>query len=215
MDLLIVTAAYAVTYLGARLLGSSYAGLCALLACLAVATWRLAAAQSSWRDLGFRVPGNWLRTTLWSLALLVATALVGALIINPLARAAQWPPMDLSRVAGLRGNWHALMAWLLLAWTSAALAEELVFRAFLISRLQMIFGSAPLGTALTVLIQAVCFGAAHFYLGQRGVATAMAVGILYGATYLRSGRNLPALMLAHGTTDSLSLVALYFGAAAG
>jgi CAAX protease family protein len=215
MDLLIVTAVFVVTYLAAQLLGFPSAGLYSLLACLAVATWRLAAAQSSWRDLGFRRPANWLRTALWSLALLVASALVVALIINPLARAAHWPPMDLSRFAGLQGNWHVLLVWLLLAWTSAAMGEELLFRAFLISRLQRLFGSTPLGTTLTVLVQAVCFGVAHFYLGQRGVATAMVVGLLYGAVYLRSGRNLPALMLAHGTTDSLSLVALYFGAAAG
>jgi len=215
MDLLIVTAVFVVTYLAVQLLGYPSAGLYALLVCLAVATWRLAAAQSSWRDLGLRVPASWLRTALWSLALLVASALVAVLVIDPLARAADWPPIDLSRFAGLRGNWRVLLAWLLLAWTSAAMGEELLFRAFLISRLQMLFGSTPPGTTLTVLVQAVCFGAAHFYLGQRGVVTAMVVGLLYGAVYLRSGRNLPALMLAHGTTDSLSLVALYFGAANG
>jgi membrane protease YdiL (CAAX protease family) len=67
------------------------------------------------------------------------------------------------------------------------------------------------GTTLTVLVQAVCFGAAHVYLGQRGVATAMTVGLLYGAAYFGTGRNLPVLMLAHGATDSLSLIAIYMG----
>jgi uncharacterized protein len=215
MDLLIATAVFVATYLAAQWLGFPYAGPCALLACLATATWRLAVAQSSWRDLGLRMPKSWLRTLLWALALLIAGELAGLLVIAPLARAAHWAPIDLSRFAGLSGDWQVLAVWLLVAWTSAAIAEELVFRAFLMSRLQLLFGSKPLGIALTIIVQALCFGAVHFYLGQRGMATAALLGLLYGATYLRSGRNLPALMLAHGATDSLSLVALYFGAAAG
>lgn len=215
MDLLIATVAFVATYLAAQWLASPYAGPFALLACLAAATWRLAVAQSSWRDLGLRLPKSWLRTLLWAVALLVASELAGALVIAPLARAAQWAPMNLSRFAGLHGNWQVLAAWLLVAWTSAAVAEELVFRAFLMSRLQMLFGSKPAGIALTIIVQALCFGVAHFYLGSRGMATAALLGLLYGAVYLRSGRNLPAVMLAHGTTDSLSLMALYFGAAAG
>ena len=215
MDLLIATAAFVATYLATQWLGFPYAGPSALLACLAAATWRLAVAQSSWRDLGLRVPKSWLRTLLWALALLVASELAGLLIIAPLARAAHWAPLNLSRFDGLRGDWQVLALWLLVAWTSAAVAEELVFRAFLMSRLQLLFGSKPPGIALTVIVQALSFGAAHFYLGQRGMATAALLGLLYGVTYLRTGRNLPALMLAHGATDSLSLVALYLGAAAG
>jgi membrane protease YdiL (CAAX protease family) len=213
MDVLIVTATYLAIYLAAKWLDFAYAGSAALLVCLAIATWRLAAARSSWRELGLRRPASWLRTLFWAIALLVASEAVGLLIIVPLARAAEWAPLDLSRFAGLRGDWHRLAWWLLVAWTSAAIAEELVFRAFLMSRLQILFGTKPLGIALTIIVQAAAFGVAHFYLGARGMATAALLGLLYGAVYLRSGRNLPAVVLAHGTTDSLSLVALYLGAA--
>ncbi len=213
MDLLITTFVFVATYLAAQWLGVPYAGPGALLACLAAATWRLAVAGSSWRDLGLRVPASWLRTLLWALALLVASELAGLFVIAPLARAADWAPLNLARFAGLRDDWQVLAMWLLMAWTSAAVAEELVFRAFLMSRLQSVFGAKPAGIALTIIVQATAFGVAHFYLGARGMATAGLLGLLYGAAYLRSGRNLPAVMLAHGTTDSLSLVALYFGAA--
>jgi uncharacterized protein len=213
MDLMIVAAVFAATLLIANVLGSAYAGTYAVLVSLAACTWRLAAAHSSWLELGLRVPKSWLRTSLWSLALLVVTALVSLAIINPVARAAHWAPLDLSRFAGLHGNGHALLAWLLLAWTSAAIAEELVFRGFLISHLQQLWRATPAGRTLAVLMQAVCFGAAHYYLGPRGVVSAMVMGVVYGAMYVATDRNLPALVLAHGATDSLSLMAIYTGAA--
>ncbi len=212
MDLLIVAAVFVGTSVLAHLLGSAHAGTYAMLVSLAACSWRLAVTQSSWRDLGLRVPNRWLRTILLSIMLMMASQLVVLVVVEPLARAAGWPPLDVSRFAGMRGNWHALLAWLLLAWTSAAVAEELVFRAFLISRLQMLLGATRIRSGLAVLAQAVCFGVAHFELGPRGVAIATTVGVLYGAVYLGTGRNLPALMLAHGATDSLSFIALYAGA---
>jgi membrane protease YdiL (CAAX protease family) len=213
LDLLIVSAVFVATNLVGHSLNSAYAGTYALLTSFAACTWRLAVAHSSWRDLGLRLPSSWLRTILLAVALLVVSEVVALVTINPLARAAHWPPLNLSRFAGLRGNWHALLGWLTLAWTSAAIAEELVFRGFLISRLQTALRATPLHTVLVVLAQAVCFGAVHVYLGPRGVAIAITMGLLYGAVYVGTGRNLPALMLAHGATDSLSLIAIYAGAA--
>src|SRR6185312_16407348 len=163
MDLAIVIVVFAATLLTANVLGSAYAGTCAVLVSLAACTWRLAAAHLSWRDLGLRAPTSWPSIGLWLLVLLVASALVALAIIDPMARFAHWAPLDLSRFAGLRSDRRALVMWLLLAWTSAAIAEELVFRGFLISHLQNLWPAMPAGKALAVLIQAACFGAAHFY----------------------------------------------------
>ena len=212
MDLLILGVFLAATYVVAHSLGSAYAGMYAMLVGVIVCSWRLAIAHSSWRDLGLRAPKSWPRTIVASLALLVASELAGLLIIGPLARAAHWPPLDVSRFAGLGGNWHALLGWLLGAWTSAAIGEELIFRGFLISRLQMLWGGTRAAALLAVVTQAICFGVAHLYLGQRGVVTAMVIGLLYGAVYVRTGRNLFILIIAHGATDSMSLIAIYAGA---
>jgi membrane protease YdiL (CAAX protease family) len=212
MDLLIVGVSLAMTYLVAHSLGSANAGIYATLVGILICTWRLAIAHSSWRALGFRAPKSWPRTIVLSIALLVASELAGLLIVGPLARAANWPPLDISRFAGLGGNWHALLGWLLVAWTSAAIGEELIFRGFLISRLQTLWGETRVATLFAIVTQAICFGVAHLYLGQRGVVTATVIGLLYGAVYVGTGRQLPILVLAHGATDSTSLIAIYAGA---
>jgi membrane protease YdiL (CAAX protease family) len=111
----------------------------------------------------------------------------------------------------LSGDPWTLFGWLLVAWTSAVIGEELIFRAFLISRLQMLWSETRVATLFAIITQAIFFAVAHVYLGQRGVVTATAIGLLYGAAYVGTGRQLPALMLAHGATDSLSLIAIYTG----
>jgi CAAX protease family protein len=110
------------------------------------------------------------------------------------------------------GNWRVLLGWLLVAWTSAAIGEELVFRGFLISRVQMLLGASPMAKMLAVLAQAIGFGAGHAYLGVHGMVATAVVGVLYGVTYFATGRNLPALILTHGVTDSLGLIGVYAGA---
>jgi uncharacterized protein len=52
---------------------------------------------------------------------------------------------------------------------------------------------------------------AHAYLGAKGVATATLVGLIYGAWYVMRGRNLWPLIIAHGLTDMVSLLAIYAG----
>ena len=202
----------AVTYLVAQLLGSAHAGTYAVVVTVLVCTWRLATAHSSWRELGLRAPKSWLRTIALAIAVLVATELAALFIVRPLAHAANWPPMDISRFAGLVDNSRALLGWLLVAWTSAAIGEELIFRAFLISRLQALWGEGRAATVFAIITQAIWFGAAHVYLGPRGVATATVIGLLYGAVYVGTGRQLPVLVLAHGATDSISLIAIHAGA---
>ena len=49
--------------------------------------------------------------------------------------------------------------------------------------------------------------------GTRGAVTAGMVAVVYGIVYRVNGRNLWPLVIAHGVTDTVSLVALYFGAA--
>jgi len=211
-DLLIVGVLFTATLFIARSAHSSLAGVYAVFVGVIASSWRLYASHSNWWDLGLRAPGSWLRTILLAIALLAASQLAVFLIVGPIARAAHWPAMDVSRFAGMHGNWQALLGWLLVAWTSAAIGEELLFRGFLLSQLQVLLGSTRIAAVAAIVAQAVCFGVAHGYLGPRGVATALVVGLLYGGVYVATGRNLLVLMLAHGLTDSLSLIAIYAGA---
>jgi membrane protease YdiL (CAAX protease family) len=209
MDFAIVVASFALTHLAARRLGSSGPGTWAVLCALAVASWRLEVTGASWQELGLRLPDNAWHTLAWVAAFYVMGVLTSLLVINPLAKAAGWPPLNLSRFAKLPGNTPLFIGGLLLVWVQAAVGEELVFRGFLLTRLELLLGAGSGAAALAVAGQALVFGVAHWYLGPRGVTNAVLLGLILGATYIADGRDLVPLILAHGLADSVSLVAIY------
>jgi uncharacterized protein len=211
MDVGIVAVSFVFTYFVARWFDLAASGSYAIFCALAVATWRLRSFGSGWRDLGLRRPKSAIRVVAWVIALYVASALMKLLIVDRIADAAGWPSLNLSRFSHLPGNATVLMGTLVLVWLSAAFGEEMVFRGFLLNRLERSFGSGSVATVAAVISQALLFGLAHWYLGWRGVTTAGLIGLLYGVVYVGNGRNLVPLILAHGLTDSLSLIAIYAG----
>jgi membrane protease YdiL (CAAX protease family) len=213
MDVAIVAASFALTYFVARWLGVPGPGSCAIVCALAVSSWRLSYSGSRWADVGLRMPESVVRALAWVAVLCVASVLMKVLIVDPLATAAGWPSMNLSRFSQLPGSITLLAGFLLLAWVSAALGEELVFRGFFLTRLEILFGGGLRATATAVAGQALLFGLGHWYLGLRGVSTAALIGLVYGVVYVCNGRNLVPLIVAHGLTDSLSLIAIYLGLA--
>ncbi len=79
---------------------------------------------------------------------------------------------------------------------SAGIAEELVFRSFLMAALARAFGSLPLAVAASIAV----FSVAHAYQGWRGLAqVALLAGILT-APLLLTGSVYPA-MAAHAALD--------------
>lgn len=213
MDVGLVAGAFVLAHVVADRLGLPGPGSWAVLCALAVASWRLSAAGLRWGDLGLRLPKSSAGALAWVAVLYVATALLVVLAVNPLAAAAGWPALTLSRFAELPGNAALLAGYLALAWVSAAIAEELVFRGFLLTRLEALAGTGLAATVLAVAGQALLFGAGHWYLGMRGVTIAALAGLVYGTVYACNGRNLVPLVVAHGVTDSLSLIAIYSGIA--
>ena len=211
MDVGIVVGAFVLADVVAGRLGLPGPGSWAILCALVVASWRLSAAGSRWSDLGLRMPKSSVGALGWVVMLYVATGLMKVLAVDPLAAAAGWPAMNLSRFAELPGNAVVLAGYLALAWVSAAFAEELVLRGFLLTRLEALAGTGLAATVLAVVGQALLFGAGHWYLGMRGVTIAALAGLVYGTVYACNGRNLVPLVVAHGLTDSLSLIAIYAG----
>ena len=169
---------------------------------------------SGWREVGLRAPGRKGRLALLVIggyfAVGAAFAVVGALVLPALGL----NPKSAEAFAGLTGN-TGLYLYLLLvvAWGSAAFGEELVFRGFLQSRLELAFGPTRASAALAVLIQAIIFGALHSYQGAGGAILAGTTGLVIGLVYLAGGRNLWACILLHGLIDTVSLSAIYFGLA--
>jgi membrane protease YdiL (CAAX protease family) len=211
VDLIVVIAGYMLVAIGGRAVGLPFPGAFAMVAAVLLASWRLSRASESWRSVGLTKPASWPRVGLSVPLLYIVTVLIVASVVNPLARAMEWPSFEVSAYARVRGNPAALAQMLALIWTVVAFGEELVFRGFVLSRMRLLFGETAAGGAFAVLLQSALFGIGHFYLGARGILVAAVVGIVYGTWYMLRGRNLWPLIIAHGVTDTISMVAIYAG----
>ena len=165
--------------------------------------WRsvgLRARQSAWRAVFLIVCGY--------LAVGAALALVTQLLLPTLGRA----PDTAATFAGLQGNLGEYLYWLIpVAWGSAAIGEELVFRGFLQTRLESIIGSGAGATALAAIGQAVVFGSLHAYQGLGGAILAGVTGLIIGLVYVAGRRNLWTCIILHGLIDTVGLTAIYLG----
>jgi membrane protease YdiL (CAAX protease family) len=149
----------------------------------------------------------------------VALGYVGAMAVNALGVLLIFPLFHLARPSfgafgGLKGHPALYAYWLVAAWLSAAIGEELQFRAFLWSRLERLFGGAsPNGKRwawIPALIgQAALFGLGHGYQGPAGLIVTGGVGLVLGGVYLAARRNLVACMVLHALIDTVSLTALF------
>jgi uncharacterized protein len=170
---------------------------------------------SSWRSVGLAKP-----TSLWRTAAVVVAGYLGvglmfAFTTQMLLPALELTPKTASVFAAVEGNLPELLYWLIpVAWGSAAIGEELVFRGYLQSRLEIAFGGVRGAAALAVVLQALVFGSLHSYQGIGGAITAGGTGLVLGIVYLAARRNLWAPIMLHGLIDTVSLIAIYFGLAA-
>jgi uncharacterized protein len=167
--------------------------------------------NGSWTAMGLRWPASWRRTVLIALTAAAVRLLLGALVIDPIT-AHFWPPQNLPSGADqIAGHGMVALRWLLLIWTFAAFGEEIGYRGYLINRAADVGGRSKVADWVGVLIVSVLFGYGHYYKGPAGIVDSGMAGLILGATYLLSGRNLWTCILAHGFIDTFGVVCLFFG----
>ncbi|GGD65481.1 CPBP family intramembrane metalloprotease [Erythrobacter arachoides] len=159
--------------------------------------------------LGTPPPGGWRRTLVWAAGAtvaIIAIFTVGA----PLVEAIGLPTPDASFVLDLVTESPAMFAlWIVgVAWLAAGLGEELLYRGFLMDRLQRLSGIGG-STAAVLIIQAVLFGLPHLYQGWGGTILTGSIGLLLGWVRLRFGGNLWACVLAHAAVDTIMMALAY------
>ncbi len=164
-----------------------------------------------WRGVGLRRPASWRRTLALGAAAGAGFQLFGTYVLEPLIVKATGTPVDLSQFANLRGNLAVLLILLALVWTVAAFGEEFAYRGYLMNRVAELAGGGRGAWALSPLLVSVLFGVGHLYQGTSGILVNAAAGLVYGAVYLRAGRNLWAAVIAHGVYDTVGLALLFFG----
>ncbi len=110
------------------------------------------------------------------------------------------------------------VTWGLVVWI-----EEGLFRATLIPAIVAALGLASvpgacdrspcvsLLRALAIGLAAAGFALAHVYQGASGVVATGVAGVALGVLFAREGGRLWAPVVAHGTANTLALVALYAG----
>ncbi len=104
-----------------------------------------------------------------------------------------------------------MLVWLVNIWVTVAIGEELIWRAFLTDRLGTVLDNVNYQNIVVVLIGASMFGLAHFYQGTLGIITTGLSGLVYILAYQLSGRNLWLVIIAHGLSNTLSLISVYLG----
>jgi uncharacterized protein len=87
---------------------------------------------------------------------------------------------------------------------TAAVCEELIFRGYLMPRLQLYFKSKW----FPIIISALIFGAGHAAYGTIiNTAVPLFIGLLFG-WYYQQYRNIKVLILCHFLIDFISLVVM-------
>jgi membrane protease YdiL (CAAX protease family) len=167
--------------------------------------------DGSWTAAGLRTPSSWMRTVLIAVAAAALRILLGTLVIEPVT-SHFWPaaaaPRGMNEIAG---NWKAALQWFVLIWTFAAFGEEIGYRGYLLNRAADAAGRSKFAYWLAVTAVAVLFGCGHYYKGPAGIIDSGMAGLILGITYLLSGRNLWACIMAHGFIDTVVLTAVFFG----
>jgi len=161
--------------------------------------------------MGLGWPKSWRLTVLIALAAAALRILLSAVVIDPITEHF-WPPaVAPSGMNEIAGHWKIALQWLLLVWTFAAFGEEIGYRGYLVNRAADTGGRSKLASWAAVLVVSVLFGYGHYYKGPSGIIDSGMAGLILGATYLLSGRNLWACILAHGFIDTLGVIAVFFG----
>ncbi len=166
----------------------------------------------SWRTMGLRRPGNAVAMIVVGLLVAGAAFLLGRVVILPLLATLTGEPQTSTSQASLQGNWSAFLLLLGLTWPLAAFLEELVFRGYLLNRLEDALGRTRLGTVSSVILTSALFALAHGNYSAGFLTTSFLMGLIEGLAYLAWRRNLWMPILIHGMANTLSFAAAVLGA---
>jgi membrane protease YdiL (CAAX protease family) len=145
-----------------------------------------------------------------------AAALVIVLVLTIIATnlpGSEVAEVDISRFNPLESNLPLLITSVVLAWTAVAFGEEMMYRAFLINQLGILFQSKRLRWILSLIFSSIFFGLVHFYEGSLGIVLNGLTGLLFGLIYLKSSRNLWAVIIGRGLMNTFTFVLLFLGMA--
>ena len=170
----------------------------------------------SWSHFGlnFRKPSfiGLIRVVLLSIVVF-ALALVGFFVGSTIMANITGIPeqADMSGYNYLEGNLPMLALALTGVYIVSSFGEEVIYRGFLINRIEELGSKIRLSTLLAVLVSSVIFGLAHFEWGLVGIVQTGFMGLALALTYIFLKRNLWLLILAHAYMDTILMIQMYLG----
>jgi len=189
-----------------------YAGPVSTLSAMILATMLLRRRGLGWGALGFRWPKSWIKTaglTILSMAFfIICTQAMGVLADRFFENVNTGTRFD-----HIEGNLQAYIIIMLLVWTHGSFFEELLFRAFAITKASEFLGGRWPADIAALFLSSIFFGYRHaYYQGIHGAFVTGAGGFAFGLLYLRFGRtNILPLIFAHGIFNTLGQTFRFFG----
>ncbi len=178
---------------------------------LALGWGSLALRGVRWSDIGLRAGPQWKVLVLAGVCAGIAMETLGLFVTLPLLVKLTGQRPDLTDYRDLVGNLDLLFRLIVGAWVVAAFGEELVWRGYLMNRLADLFGRDKIGWTVALVLMSLAFGLAHAQQGWVDVVEGIIDGALLGLLYLVSGRNLLVPIVAHGVTDTVDCLIIFFG----
>jgi CAAX protease family protein len=165
-----------------------------------------------WRDVGFVRPPSWQRAIVIGTAAGLAMELLALFVTEPMfARLAGADP-GLEEFRPLVGHLGLTLLLILASWALAAFGEEAFYRGYLMHRVAALAGGSRAAWVVALVIATATFGWAHAVgQGLTGALQEGFAGLLLGLLFLASGRTLMIPITAHGVSNTLAFVLIYFG----
>jgi hypothetical protein len=171
--------------------------------------WFLRRAGRTWRDVGLRRPASLRGIAALTVLLFVTKLLLLPPISDAIGRAFDLGAPDHTFFNHIHGNVPAFIAWIAIAWGVGALAEEMVFRGYLLTGIAAVTGGTVRGPVVGILAQALLFGVAHVYMGPAAATSAGLGAIASGLVVVLARGNLWPAIIVHGVWDSLGVTLLF------
>ncbi len=155
-------------------------------------------------------PNFWRSTVINSLLVFVVSTfafLLGSAIALNLGLSLE--KADTNAFDHLQNNLPLFILTLIGIYITSSFGEEVIYRGFLITKLQDIIGKGKLANASIVAFAGILFGFAHYSWGIMGIIQTSCMGWALGYFYLRYNYNLWITILAHAYMDTLLLIQMY------
>ena len=162
-----------------------------------------------WSDLGLNKPKSWKKTIIIGVSVAFISQMIAGLIQTLLFQLGLGTT-NFSSFAPIKGNVGVLVVYIIISWTTAGIGEEIIWRAFMIGQIELLFDKKREGRIIGLIVSMFLFGLIHIYQGIVGIIITGFVGLIYGIMYLKSGHNLWMTIISHGTAGTMAFLLLFF-----